>query len=336
MKKILQLALAALALLPALPARASWPATYTDGDVLLIFRKSSLPTYPSTLSDVEFDLGSVTNFLGHPNGYTNTVSGFSLGPVTSVFGSDLTGVSVVLVAATSPTNASPTAYFSAALPQSVWLNGVEPYHTASAVSPSVWQTYWSTINSIGTRPKLYLPKATLSALTSFTAATKSPLSYDYIVSSTYYVASFTPNAINLGNSIQTDWLPQFGGSGPFTVEGVAPGSFGFLAVPSSTAAVKPLDTYIGSFTIDAAGNLTFTAGPPAPVLTGITRSGGSNTVSFSTVLSGNYSLIYTNSLGGSSTNWPAVGSSLVGDGNLNSLTHTVSDSAGFYKVVRNP
>jgi hypothetical protein len=307
MKKIFQLFLALLALLPALPARA-W--TYKDGDVLLIFRESTPGVYPSQNNDVEFDIGSVTNFLGKTNGYTTTVTGWTLSKVTSIYGSDLTGVSVILAAATSPTNASPTAYFSAALPQGFWLNGVEPYHTAYNVSPSVWQGFWTKINSIGTRPALYLPVSQQTASYSF--APSSVLSYDRIVASDNYVKAGAQNFIN------ADWLPQFGGFAPFTVEGVAPGSFGFLAVPSSTAVSKPLDTYIGTFTIDNLGNLTFTAGPLTPAVTGITRSGNVNSVSFSTGLSGNYSLVYTNKLGGS-TNWPVVSGPVVGDATKGAL-----------------
>ncbi len=88
MKKIFQLSLIALALLPALPAGA-W--TYNDGDVLLVFRESAIPsTYPSLHNDVEFDLGSVTNFLGKTNGYTTTVTGWNLSKVTNLlwFGFD--------------------------------------------------------------------------------------------------------------------------------------------------------------------------------------------------------------------------------------------------------
>jgi hypothetical protein len=325
MNKLFHFTLAALALLPALPAGA-W--NYNDGDVLLIFRESAIPsTYPSPNNDVEFDLGSVTNFLGHTNGYTTTVTGWTLSQVTSVYGSDLTGVSVVLVAATSPTNASPTAYFSAALPQSFWLNGVEPYNTGFNVSPSVWQGAWTKINSIGTRPGLYLPASQQTASYSF--APSSVLSYDRIVASDAYVKAGAQNTIN------ADWLPQFGGYAPFTVEGVAPGSFGFLAVPSSTATTKPLDTYIGMFTISAGGNLTFTAGPPAPVITGFTRSGNVDTISFSTALSETYSLVYTNSLG-RSTNWQTVGGSLVGDGNVDSLAHNNTPNVGYYRIVRSP
>ena len=63
MKKIILLTLAAVTWLAA-PLAQAW--TYSDGDVLLVFRNGS--------QDVEFDLGSVTNFLGQTNGYTTTVT----------------------------------------------------------------------------------------------------------------------------------------------------------------------------------------------------------------------------------------------------------------------
>jgi len=325
MKKLFQLSALALGLLSAATAQA-W--TYHDGDVLLIFRESALPTYPSPYNDVEFDIGSVTNFLGLTNGYTTTVTGWTLSQVTGVYGANLTGVSVILVAATNPTNATPTAYFSAALPQTFWFNGAQPYNTAYNVPPSVWQAYWSTINSLGTRPLLYSSASQQSA-TYYSLAATDVRSYDHIVSTD---TSFTRA---LGTLPGSDWLPEFGGNGPFSVEGVAPGSFGFLAVTTNVVS-QARDTYVGTFTISTGGVLTFTAGPPQPHVTAITRSGTTSTVSFSTVLSGSYGLVYTNVLGGSITNWPSVGGSLVGDGNTNSLTHTTTGSIGFYGVVRTP
>ncbi len=87
MKKILLTSLAALTLLATPQARA-W--TYNDGDVLLIFRKGS--------QNVEFNLGSVTNFVGKANGYTTPVSGWDLSLVTSTFGTLDSSVKVVLIA----------------------------------------------------------------------------------------------------------------------------------------------------------------------------------------------------------------------------------------------
>ena len=79
MKKLIpKILLAALALLASPLAQAqTW--TYNDGDLLLIFRKTGH-------NNIEFDLGSVTNYLGKTNGYTTTVTGWDLSLVTGEFG----------------------------------------------------------------------------------------------------------------------------------------------------------------------------------------------------------------------------------------------------------
>src|ERR1700722_11469911 len=102
MKKIILLTIALLAL-EAAPLARAW--SYNDGDLLLIFREASH-------NDVEFDLGNINtvNMLGHTNGFTTTVTGWNAGLVTSTFGSDLTGVSIILAAATSQANPTPTAW----------------------------------------------------------------------------------------------------------------------------------------------------------------------------------------------------------------------------------
>jgi hypothetical protein len=318
MKKIISSSLVLFALLATPLARAAWPVTYNDGDLLLIFRENGF-------NDVEFDLGTVSNYLGHADGFTTSVTGWSLSEVTSAFGSsDLTGVSVILLASTKLTNSSPTAWFSAPTPQPYWENGVAPYHAAYNVSPSVWQTYWSTINSIGTRPGIYLP-------TTNQFSPSSPVAYDQIVSLNGQAVTGNADALNTYS-----WIPLLGGNAPFTVEQVIPGSFGLVAVQPSTAISKPLDTYVGTFAIDASGNLTFVAGAKAPTLSGITRSGNVSTVTFDTTVSGNYSLLYSNKLGGASANWTVIGGSVVGDGNSNPLTHTNSSNTGFYRVQRTP
>jgi hypothetical protein len=315
MKKIISLSLVAFALLAAPLARAAWPATYHDGDLLLIFRESGQ-------NDVEFDLGTVSNYLGHANGYTTSVTGWSLSQVTTTFGSDLTGVSVILVATTGLTNSTPTAWFSAPTPQPFWENGVAPYNAAYNVLPSIWQTYWSTINSIGTRPGIYLPTTNVFSPTSIVA-------YDQIASLNGHAVTGTSDA-----SDTSSWIPLLGGNAPFNVEQIIPGSFGLVAVQSSTLVSKPLDTYVGTFTIDSSGDLTFVAGPAAPTISGITRSGNVSTVTFNTTVSGTYSLLYSNVLSAASTNWPVYSGSAVGDGNNNSLTSTNSSNTGFYQVER--
>jgi hypothetical protein len=113
MKKFIpKILLATLALL-ATPLAQAQTWTYNDGDLLLVFRENGF-------SDVEFDLGSVTNYLGQTNGYTTTVGGWDSTVVTGQFGSNLKNVDVILLATSGQSAAT----------QTVWLTSIEPNTTA--------------------------------------------------------------------------------------------------------------------------------------------------------------------------------------------------------------
>ncbi|MGD0615459.1 MAG: hypothetical protein ABSA69_08490, partial [Verrucomicrobiota bacterium] len=86
----------------------------------------------------------------------------------------------------------------------------------------------------------------------------------------------------------------------------------------------------------AGGVLTFVAGPPPSKILGITRASGTDSVSFTTRVGGNYWLAYTNTLAAPVSSWPLVSGPYPGDGHNDSLTHVASDSSGFYRAVRSP
>jgi hypothetical protein len=299
MKKIIPLTLAALSLLATLPARA-W--TYNDGDLLLIFRKSGH-------SNIEFDLGSVTNYLGKTNGYATTVTGWDLSRVTGEFGVNLTGVKFILLATTSPTNANPTA----------WLSSAEPNTTAYNVGVSEWTAnLHGTINAIGSRPiyPFNVPPNEANAYSIDPGGQYGAASYDYTVSG--------------GNF---NFIPKLGGNAPFTVEQAAPGFLDFWAIqPTAVYPNPPPDYLVGTFTITSNGALTFVAGPRASSIIGVTRSGDVSTVQFTTTVGNTYSVAFTNKLGGATATWPVESSTVTGDGKVNSINHTSSSSAEFYRV----
>lgn len=301
MKKYLTLLALALAAVP--PARA-W--TYNDADALLIFRESGF-------NDVEFDLGNVSQFTSLPSGSTIPVTGWNLGLVTSVFGSDLTGVSVIVAGTTSRYAAN----------RAAWLTSGDPLVVPSDLTASGWQSYlWSTINSVGTRPLIYrVPTSGSSAYSIDPGGVYGLASYDDIVSPS-------------GNSIA-----QLGGNAAFTVEGVVPATFGFWQLQPSTASPKPPATFLGTFTITTNGVLTFTAGaaavPPNNIVS-ITRSGSVSTVTFTTSTGGNYWLTSTNLLTSPAASWPTVSGPVGGNGNNLSLNDTNSARDAFYRVVRTP
>jgi len=170
MNKLIPLTIAALALLAA-PVAQAW--TYKDGDVLLLFRNVNNPN-----NDVEYDIGSVNQFLGQTNGYTTTVTNWSPAIVQGLYGTDLTGVSVALLAVTSPTSPTPTAYVS----------GLEPDTTAYGDSLSDWNfSYYSTIDAIGVRPLTYsVPTASTNAYSINPTGKYKVTSYEYIASGGTY------------------------------------------------------------------------------------------------------------------------------------------------------
>jgi hypothetical protein len=322
MKRIFRMT-AFLALLLAAPLARAW--VYHDGDVLLIFRENGF-------DDVEFDLGNVSQFLNQSNGSTSTVGGWDVTPVLNIFGPDLTGVSVIVLATTGKTNST----------LSSWVSGPEPDTTAYAVTPTAWQSsLYSTINSLGTRPVIYaIPTATSS---SPGGGLPSPDTngYEFDPTAAYQIASYdwiASSTITLGNAINpnTAYLPSLGGKSPFIVESVIPTTFDFWQIQPSTSTPAPPDTYVGQFNIATNGILTFVAGPPAPNIAGITQTGNVSAVSYTTVIGGHYALVSTNTLGAPVSQWPVVAGPIPGDGLKDSLNYINPNATGFYQVIRSP
>jgi hypothetical protein len=306
MKRILQLTLVGMSLFTAPLARAA--STYQDGDLLLIFRESGF-------NDVEFDIGSVNQFLNQATGYSTAVTGWSLSTVTSVFGNNLAGVSVILAATQSRTNVNRYA----------WITSSSPTLPVNNVTPSVWQNnYWSTIDSIGTRPIIYNAPVTGTSW-----------AYDLDPGGTYSLATY--DEVVSDNGVNAASISEFGGNAAFSVEGVVPTIAGFWQIQGITGGTTLPATYVGNFTVETNGTLIFTAGSPQPTIVGVTRNGLVSTVSFTTQAAGHYSLVYANSLSNSLATWTTVGTAIAGDGANHSLTHTNSvDAADFYTIIHTP
>jgi hypothetical protein len=94
--------------------------------------------------------------------------------------------------------------------------------------------------------------------------------------------------------------------------------------------------YIGYFTFNADGTMTFTRASlsaPAPVVT-IQRVGDVSTISFPTTSGFSYKLYYTGSAGLTTpiSSWATSGTTIVGDGANHSFTDTTTASDRFYSV----
>jgi hypothetical protein len=99
-------------------------------------------------------------------------------------------------------------------------------------------------------------------------------------------------------------------------------------------------TYLGYFELSPSGVLTYTAGSSptiltAPQIVSYVHKGTTNTISFTTVSGGTYTLRGTNSAGLATavTNWPAIGSSLAGNGLTNSLVEVITNNSRLYTIT---
>ncbi len=286
-----------LALLAAGAAQRASAFDYSDNDLLLVFRADGF-------NDVEFDLGSVSNYLGLASGAQVTVTNFDLGLVNSNFGGDLSTVNFALLAATANTNPLPR----------VWLGDASSSGTPTALTYSRWSQLHSTVSFLGTQPTIF---TATNASASYVVSASDPSSFSFIASS--------------GGQLNGRTL---GGAAPFSVESTIPGTLAFYELQISTVTPKPPAPLWGRFSLDASGHLVFTAGAavtltPARIV-GIVSAGGQWQVSFTTGAGGNYRLRSAASLNGPWTTLPA---SVAGDGTVKTLNDTPSGAARFYSIV---
>jgi hypothetical protein len=199
-------------------------APYVEGDLQVVFHQSGA-------SDVEYNIGSVSNFLGLTSGTVVPVA-VDANLVATNFGGTLSGVSFSVVSAGA---------------SKLWLSD------ASLVSvPSVFSAFTHNViaNKIAT---VGADAAAISTFTPLVISASDPNSYSYIVSD---------NTANIS---------QFDGNTPFVVDatsdGLNPASAAFYQFAPSAIVPKPAAGLIGSFTLATNGTLTFKAGlVPTPAI----------------------------------------------------------------------
>lgn len=305
LKKTILPGLAGLVLL-AVPSARAW--TYNNSDLLLIFRED-------TKNNVEFDLGSVSNYLGHPNGYTNVVANWNFNVVNSNY--SLTGGSVqfALVASTSTTDTNRTA----------WISDSQPLTAVDDLTASAWTIGLETPIAgvgLGGQNSPAAPAGTNYAV----LAPTSPYAFDYIASAN-------------GNSPGA--IPYLGGASGinFEVTAATPNTVLFYAIQPSATPTKPVATLVGSFTLFGNGTLVFQAGPllDSPTITSIAAGGTSAAVTFTTKAAVKYRLVYSTLLSNSRSGWTILPNPVAGDGTPGTLyDNSAIDPQRFYSVQSYP
>ncbi len=275
---------------------------YTDGDLLLVFRKDGF-------NDVEFNLGPTSQFLNQKAGTTVTVTNWDVTVVTGQYLlSD--GAKVALVGATS----------LAATPLRAWVTDVETASSPTEVTPSQWQVLWSKVHAIGSKAA---------------TATGNVGGNAYVVAPTAN-SSYTATASNDG-SLPTG-IRRLGGATAFNIESAIPATLQLVELSPSSVSPKPAATVIGSFQLGGDGTLTFTAAggvAPAPsvTITSIGLNAGAAQVTFPSVVGINYRLRYASQPVGSPVVWTPIDPATAGTGNPVTLSDpSALGSSRFYSV----
>ncbi len=222
---------------------------YTDGDLLLMFRRGNS-------GDILFNLGSVSNYLGRPNGTKIMVTNWSVFEATNfVMGPFSTNYNVstksfALIAATPYAAASPA----------LWVTVGTSSQVPADIYPPRFQATWSRINGLGTAINRvedpyygyyisYLQNNTWVSTNvtdnSYVSSTPGETMDDYI---------YAMGINQVGAPVST-----LGGNLPFSVENAIPGSSSFYQL-NAAGDPLPAAAKIGTFSIDVYGTLVFTAG----------------------------------------------------------------------------
>jgi len=304
MKNFRPLGALALTLIAAPWTGSVYAFTYADGDLLLAFRKPGR-------NDVTHNLGSVTNLLNVPNGQTVVVTNWNKTLTLNAYDNTLDdGVEVALMAATG----------LSATPRTAWVSTGDPTSEPLLPTSSNWQVYWSQISSVGIKLQQLTSE---SADESISIGSTELQSYSYIMS---------------GAGTQPTQIPYLGGAAKFVVEAAPPATLRLIELNPSTAIPKPGAKVLGSFAIDADGNLTYTAGtgstPIEPsLITGAQIADGVITLTFTTQSDAKYRLLGSSDTGLSPVNqWSVVAGPVDGTGAPMALSDPTSAALRVYAV----
>ncbi len=296
--------LAAVCLLSAAQLRAM---NYSAGDLLLVIRKDAQ-------KDVEFNLGSVSNYLGQALGTKIPVT-FNSNAAATNFNNTLLGAKFAVVTATAQTDGLPRA----------WVTDATLSSNPADLSFSAFGVLRDKIESVGIAATIQTASNSAPYVVNSSAGT----SYDYLVTS------------GLGSAVTTmygDSPVPVNGITPLPVDAVAPETIALYEIHVSTANPKPAAKLIGAFTLDITGSLYFTAGQlpalPASTITGIDADliNETTAISFTTTNGVSYRLLSSPSLTGEWTTVPGAGTT-AGDGSVQTLTdYNPPDPARYYRI----
>jgi hypothetical protein len=301
---------------------------YAVGDVLICFRRAD-PTSGASLGGTNLivDAGAISYFT-------------NLAPNTKVTITNVSGTQLSQVG-TNKVGWSAFAYFdrsanSFGVPGSIFITNPRSSLNVQT-SPNSCSTTNQNINTIGQMAQI---PAGASNNISFSPLNTSAA----VLELDTYNAGASAGALSYYNAITTTL--DFDGTFTYDFEQYTSANFTFggnpqrsdfywmYPVPLHAVAAA---TFLGYFEFETNGVMTYTAYPSAvvvtPVILSFSRSGTTNSITFSTGPAGTYTLRGTNSVGLNSarTNWPALAST---NGTGSNITiKDITSSSNLYYVI---
>ena len=298
---------------------------YTNGNVLICFRKANPTTYASLGgNDLVVNAGSISYFT-------------NLAPNTKVTITAYTGTQLSQVATNSVGWSAWACFDEVADPTATNTLFMTKPRTSLNVQTSPYNirthtSYGYVIGELSPIVQGARDNANYSATYNTSLAVLEPDSWNEVLSLSYYTGLGT--TFDFGGSFQAD--PEQYNPANFTTSGNPLRSDFYWLYPSSASNKKAV--FLGYFELSTNGVMTYTAYPSptvvAPTIISFTRTGSTSTVTFTTGNSGTYTLRGTNSLtsGTPSTNWPAI-TSVGGDGSNHSLSDVTTSTGTFYIIT---
>jgi hypothetical protein len=299
--------------------------TYTNGNVLICFRKD-----PSGTTDLIVNAGPIAYFTNLAPGTTVTIAGYTGTQLGQVGTNNIDWSAWTYFDSTATPDLTNALFMTSG--RSDLNTPTDPYYRDTA-SAQV-----ATINKLLSIVDGAADNANFSGLNTSTAVLE-PESYNVNNNSVSYAFGLgvPVNQFNFRTTFQSD--PEQNTGASFTT-GATPlrADFYWLKPTANTDHSKPAAKFLGYFQFATNGVMTYTAYPTLAVVTptiiSFTRIGTASTVTFTTGSSGTYTLRGTNNLtsGTAKTNWPAIGS-VGGDGGSHSLQDINSRTNMFYIIT---
>jgi hypothetical protein len=299
---------------------------YTNGNVLICFRKANPTTYASLGgNDLVVNAGPINYFTNLAPNTKVTITAYTGGQLGQVATNSVGWSTWAYFDEVADPTATNTLFMTK--PRTSLNNQTAPYNIRNHNS------YGYVIGELSAIVQGAMDNAGYSPYNSSLAVLESDSwNESEGLSLSYYNGLGT--TFDFNGSFQAD--PEQYNPANFTTSGNPLRSDFYWLYPSSASNLKAV--FLGYFELSTNGVMTYTAYPTptvvAPTIISFTRTGSTSTVTFTTGNSGTYTLRGTNSLtsGTPSTNWPSV-TSVAGDGSNHSLSDITTSTNKFYIIT---